>query len=283
MIGYQTYLDGSPNESLEYSDSIMKIKFDTKPNGIYFDIENLTKKNLYLIWDKSYFIEPDGGSSKALNTDILETSKEIRDKENYESIIPQKGHFVRFTCSSKNISFFDDYNSLTIYNEVTKSISTYAFYNKFYQTGEYWYLGEEKIPYTSDKDIPIFTKQQISKVQKVISTKNNLSLGFTIKNKENEIEYHFRFPIKTAEIFKKTSSDPSYIKVAELNKDNNFNPGTFLEPSKGIQEIKTIQDGNQNWIIIKCINCGEEIRITGTNRGNINCPKCGTLNTIGGK
>src|SRR4030042_1480044 len=77
-VSYQTYLEGNPDESLEYRDSIMKISFYTRPNGIYFDIENLTSNNLYLIWDKSYFIEPDGGSSKALNTDILETSKEIR-------------------------------------------------------------------------------------------------------------------------------------------------------------------------------------------------------------
>jgi len=92
---YQTYLKNNPEESLHYQDSIISVTFDVKPFGILFDIENLSEKNLYLIWDKSYFINPDGSTSKALNTDILETNSKIVEKENYESIIPQGQHLPK--------------------------------------------------------------------------------------------------------------------------------------------------------------------------------------------
>ena len=99
---------------------------------------------MFLIWDKSYFIEPTGNSSKALNTDILETNQKILAKENYESVIPQESHFARFTSSAKNLTSFSMYNSLTIYNEVTKTLNTNQAYSKFYLTAPYWYLGTKK-------------------------------------------------------------------------------------------------------------------------------------------
>ena len=222
LCTYQTYLDGSPNESIEFNDSIINVSFSPKPNGIYFDIENLTKNNLYLIWDKSYFIEPSGSSSKPLNTDILETNSAIRDKENYESVIPQGGHFMRFTCSAKNISLFSMYNSLTFYNEATKTISSNSDYSEFYLTGRYWYPGSKR-SYSSKSEIPSLDKAEITVIQKFISNNNKLGLGFTIKDKDKEIEYHFKFPIKKVVLSKKTADDYLYIPSYELNKDNAFN------------------------------------------------------------
>lgn len=137
---YQTYLEGSPDESLIFKDSLITISFDPKPNGVLFDIQNHTKNNLYLIWDKSYFIEPDGSSSKLLNTDILETNKTIVEKENYESVIPQQGHFPRFTCPAKNLSVFSSLNTNTIYNKALNKITTYAAYSEFFLSGPYWVL-----------------------------------------------------------------------------------------------------------------------------------------------
>lgn len=227
LVTYENYLVGSPNESLQYSDSILKIAFIPKPNGITFDIENLTKNNLYLIWDKSYFIDPNGGSSKPLNTDILETNSAIREKENYESVIPQNAHFMRFTSAATKISEFSIYNSSTVYSEIGKSVNTNTEYSKFYLTGKYWYTGSKR-SYNSKSEISNLDKQEISTVQKYIANNNNLGLGFTIKNKDKEAEYHFKFPIKKAIISKKTPSDYIYIKSYELNKNNEFNP-TIIE------------------------------------------------------
>jgi hypothetical protein len=227
MNSYHTYLDGSPNESLNFKDSIISISFDPRSNGIYFDVENLTKNNLYLIWDKSYFIEPSGNSSKTLNTDILETNSTIRDKENNESVIPQGGHFKRFTCSAKNVSLFSVYNSLTFYNEVSKTTNTYADYSKFYQTGSYWYLGSKR-DYESKGDIPNIDKQEISKITNFIKNNDNLGFGITIRNKQDIIEYNFKFPINKVQVSKKTNNDIGYVLSYELAKTNKFQAMPFI-------------------------------------------------------
>lgn len=272
LVTYQTYLDGNPDELLEYNDSLIKVKFDPKPNGILFDIENLTKNNLYLVWDKSYFIEPDGSSSKALNQDILETIKDIRDKESFISVIPQRAHFKRYTCSSKNLNEFSSYNSADFYSEALQSINTLAVYSKFYYKGAYWYLGE-KISYSSKSEIPNITNQVALEVQKRIISNNDLGMGLLLSNRDKEIEYHFKFPIKVAEVYKKTSQDPSYIKVIELNKNNNFKPIITQTP-------KTIYPSGTS-IIVKCIQCEKDFRVTGLTKGNVNCPYCGATNSIG--
>ena len=272
LVTYQTYLEGNPEESSEYSDSIIKVKFETKPNGILFDIENLTTNNLYLIWDKSYFIEPDGESSKAFNQDVLETAVSIRDKENYESVIPQKAHFKRFTCSSKNISLFSIYTSLTFYSEALKSINTNADYSKFNKTGTYWYLGEN-MSYSEKSEIPILNSIVAYKVQKEINERNSLSMGFTIKDKEQEIEYHFKFPLKKAEIFNKTSQDITYRKVIEFDKENGFKPPSDIQQVP----LQRIESGG---IIVTCIQCGKEFKITGTTKRKVNCPYCNAENII---
>jgi hypothetical protein len=220
---YETYLENSPDESLAFKDSTISITFSPKPNGIWFDIENHAKNNLYLIWDKSYFIEPSGSSSKPLNTDILETNKEIREKENYESVIPQGGHFVRFTCPAKNLSLFSMYNTTSFYNETTNKITTTADYSKFYLTGNYWYLGSKRDCDSKDA-IPNVDRAEIVSVQQFIQGNNNLGLGFTIRDKQKEIEYHFKFPIKNVKISKKTSQDVIYTLCYDLDKTNGFKP-----------------------------------------------------------
>lgn len=222
LVSYQTDLENSPNESLQFKDSIISVSFIPIPNGILFDIENLSKNNLYLIWDRSYFIEPSGSSSKLLNTDILETNSAIRDKENYESVIPKGAHFNRFTSPANKISLFSMYTSTSLYNEVTKTITSYADYSQLYLTSTYWNLSS-KMQYNSKKEIPGIDKVEIATIQKFIIYNNKLAVCFTIKNKEKEIEYHFRFPIKKVEISKKLNDDLTYILSYELTKDNGFN------------------------------------------------------------
>ncbi len=281
IVTYQTYLEGNPEESNEFIDSIMKINFDPRPHGIDFDIENLITNNLYLIWDKSYFIEPSGESSKALNQDVLVTASSIRDKENYESVIPQRAHFKRFTCSSTNISFLNTIESFSHYSELLKSINTYTITNKSWSSSVYWYIGED-ISYSSKSEIPMLNNRVVNKALKEINEKNNLAIGFTIKDKDKEIEYHFKFPIKKVEIYNRTSSDAKYTKIFELNKDNNFKVislgqrGSLINgPQKPQQRIES--DG----LIITCVECGKEFKLTGLTKGKVNCPYCNAVNIIG--
>jgi len=281
IVTYQTYLEGSPEESNEFIDSIMKINFDPRPHGIDFDIENRVTNNLYLIWDKSYFIEPSGESSKALNQDVLETASSIRDKENYESVIPQRAHFKRFTCSSKNISFFNTSESFSHYSELLKSINTYTITNKSWSSSVYWYIGEN-IPYSSKSEIPVLNNRVVNKALKEINEKNNLAIGFTIKDKDKEIEYHFKFLIKKVEIYNRTSSDAKYVKIFELNKDNNFEIiplGKSVSLTNGPK--KPQQRIESNGLIVTCVECGKEFKLTGLTKGKVNCPYCNAVNIIG--
>jgi len=281
LVTYQTYLEGNPDESNEFIDSIMKINFEPRPHGIFFDIENLTTNNLYLIWDKSYFIEPSGESSKALNQDVLETASSIRDKENYESVIPQRAHFKRLTCSSKNISFLNTYESFSHYSELFKSINTYTITDKRWSSSVYWYIGED-ISYSSKGEIPIINNRVVNKALKEVNEKNNLAIGFTIKDKDKEIEYHFKFPIKKIEIYNRTSSDAKYTKKFELNKDNNFKIISLGQPESLINgPQKPQQRIESDGLIITCVECGKEFKLTGLTKGKVNCPYCNAVNTIG--
>jgi hypothetical protein len=221
LTNYETYLLDDPEQDLVFSDSIISIRFDTKPNGIIFDIENHTDRNLFLLWDKSYFVDPSGNSSKLLNTDILETTKSITEKENYESIIPKGEHFRRFTCSVKNLSFFQTYNSYSILNEATNTISMNSYYNEFFLGGKYWYLGSKR-EYGSKSEIPTLDMLECREVKNFIQNNDQLGMGITIKNQDKEIEYHFKFRIKCVIISKKLPSDELFLPNFQLCKDDNF-------------------------------------------------------------
>jgi hypothetical protein len=100
---------------LPYQDSLLKFTFFPQPNGIFFEIQNLSDNNIFLLWDESYFIDPNNNSSKALNTDILNTQQKVIEKQNNESIIPKRGTFRRFTTSSKNLVSIEKIDFTTYY------------------------------------------------------------------------------------------------------------------------------------------------------------------------
>ena len=84
-VAYQTSLADS--DRLDFEDEYFAFKFVPLPNGIWFDIYNKTKTTAKIIWDKSYFIMPDGNSYKALNTDLLKEERRIAEKAKYLSLI----------------------------------------------------------------------------------------------------------------------------------------------------------------------------------------------------
>jgi hypothetical protein len=223
QVSYDTLIEGSKDGALQYNDSLVKIVLNPQANGVFFEIENYTKNSLYLIWDKSYFIEPNGGSSKLFNPDIFITTSIIRDKENYESIIPQMGHFARFTASATHLSEFSVFRSSTIFSENPSTIHSNTAYAKFYITGNYWYTGSTR-QYSSKKDIPNLDKQEISTVQKFIKNNNQLGLGFTIRDKNKELEYNFKLVFDKAIISKKMPDDFLFTPVYELSKKDGFEP-----------------------------------------------------------
>ena len=67
------------------------------------------------------------------------------------------------------------YTSNSLYNEVTKTITSYADYSQLYLTSTYWNLSS-KMQYNSKKEIPGIDKVEIATIQKFIIY-NNMSVG----------------------------------------------------------------------------------------------------------
>lgn len=233
LYTYDTYLENSPIKSLTFTDSLIRVDFYPLPNGVQIDIENLSPQNLYLDWEQSYFIKPDGSTSKALNTDILETSKDIVDKDNNVSIIPKGSHFIRFTCSAKDIDFFAFQTTSVFHNRITNTYNISSGYSEFFKRRPYWLLGGDR-QYNSKSELPSYHQNEAIRVQEFILNNNNLGLGFTLKYKGTELEYHFRLPIKSSTVFMKTSDDTfsGYLPVFHLAEANGFRPMSVKSKKK---------------------------------------------------
>ena len=54
--------------SFESSTTPLSFTIDPLYNGVVFTVRNNSDHTAKIIWDKSYFIMPDGNSYKALNT-----------------------------------------------------------------------------------------------------------------------------------------------------------------------------------------------------------------------
>jgi len=205
---YHTYLEQSENKDLKYNDSILSFQFWPQPNGIYFQIDNLTDNNMFLIWDKTYFIGPNGNSFKALNTDILETQDKLVDKENYESIIPSKSRFLRFTTPNSNISIMENRYTTILYSEIFNSINILDSYHKFFQGKPYWMLTSE-FKETMDMAEPDTKARQ--KAIDFMRNSDNLGIGFTFRIGDEYAEYHFNFKVSKVDIHRKSKGLDSEI------------------------------------------------------------------------
>lgn len=189
FVVYKTYLKDSTIDSLHYNDSRFSFDFLPVANSIYFKITNLLDTTAFLIWDKSYFIEPDGNSYNALNTDLLQENETVANKEDNKSIIPQHGTLLRFTTSATNYKKFTAYTTQTVnnlyYNFSISNMSS----NSFYTIGNYW-------PETIEN-----LNSQPHDISNYVINNNNLGLGLTIRVNDETCEYKFDFKIKELRIY----------------------------------------------------------------------------------
>lgn len=100
-VVYGFRLEGSEaGAPLETSDGAFSFKFWPNVAGIEFVAKNLTEDDASLDWDQSFFVQPDGNTYKALNTDVLDEANEIVMKSRYSSIIPAGAKLHRFTSAT---------------------------------------------------------------------------------------------------------------------------------------------------------------------------------------
>jgi hypothetical protein len=218
FIKYDTYLPNSdPSKTLQFKDDKFDFTFLPRENGIWFTIKNITNKPAILEWDRCYFVDPSGNSSKALNVDLLEGNKETEEKAKYESMIPSNGNFSRFTTSARNVDIFKKISVTEMkgflfsmeYSNVNVNIE------KFTNFGRYWPEYKPVISNNNSSPTSEGTSTELTRIRNFVLNNNNLGLGFGIKLNDTILDYKFDFKFKSVEIFKGSKESPdfqSYIK-----------------------------------------------------------------------
>lgn len=196
---YESVLSKSEN-LLSIEDEFEFIFFPTY-NGIVFEIRNNSDQTARIIWDKSYFIMPDGNSFKALNTDILKEDYEVVAKAKYVSTIPSNSKFKRFTTSALNSTKMH-YTTTSEFNsrfDVNSFSYTQIVNEEFILSNPYW------IPtIVIDSTVTDTTVSELLKpISDFINTHNNLGLGLVLEQNGTEKEYRFDFKIKKAHFIQK--------------------------------------------------------------------------------
>lgn len=195
---YDTYLEKSNPHSLQYQDSLFTFIFKPVSNGIYFKIDNLTKRPVYILWDNCYFILPNGNSSKALNVDLLSMTSEVLIKEKSESIVPPNSSYARFTNSNINLNLVETEHLITINNYFTTQNNTYSFstYSKYATYGSYW---PTELPNVVSLD------DYLPEIQNYIRDNDNLGIGFSLRLDSQIYEYRFNFKFENVDVYVKAS------------------------------------------------------------------------------
>jgi hypothetical protein len=201
---YNTHLLNSEPKSLVYKDTFFVFEFYPVPNGLYFNITNLSNVPATLEWDRCYFIEPTGNPSRALNIDGIREDTRTRERASNESVIPPHGSFGRFTTSALNVRKITSLDSKYIsysYKFISTSIGySSTILNTFYKYGRYWpdYIGPAFEPADTlhEKDIAL------PKISSYVRKNNNMGVGFCMRIKDTTIDYKFDFKIDKIAIYK---------------------------------------------------------------------------------
>jgi hypothetical protein len=199
LTEYSTHLLNSDPKSLGYKDSLFVFEFHPVPNGLYFNITNLSNVPATLEWDRCYFIDPSGNPSRALNVDGgMREDTRTHELPTNISIIPPQTSFGRFTTSALNVEVIRESNTeYYVYKKWGYSTTTY---NTFYQYGHYWpvYRGPEykasDTLHTNDTVLPY--------ISKYLKINNRMGVGFCIRIRDTTYDYKFDFKIDKIAIYK---------------------------------------------------------------------------------
>lgn len=201
---YHTHLLNSEPKSLEFKDSLFVFEFYPVPNGLFYNITNLTNDPVTLEWDRCYFIEPTGNPSRAINIDGVRENSRTNELPTNISIIPPKASFGRFTTSALNVQQFTSLKTKQTsyyYKFINTSVSySYATLYTIFNYGRYWpnYTGPVFEPadslHKNDLSLPI--------ISSYVRKNNNMGIGFCMRLKDTIVNYKFDFKIDKISIYK---------------------------------------------------------------------------------
>jgi len=220
-IIYESRLSKSGNLSSIEND--FEFIFFPTYNGIVFEIKNNSDQTARIIWDKSYFIMPDGNSFKALNTDILKEDYEVVAKAEYISTIPSNSKFKRFTTSALNSAKM----KYTTISEFNSKFNANSFSYKQIIKEEFILFNHYWIPTIMiESTVTDTTASELLKpICDFINTHNKLGLGLVLEHNGSEKEYRFDFIITKAHFIEKKAitSDESGTTEGEYFLEYTFN------------------------------------------------------------
>jgi len=187
---YNSYLTQSNNKSLSFEDSRFAFSFTLWPNGIFFTVKNKQDSTGYILWKDSYFINPDGNSYQALNTDVLNIDEKIMYRYDNKSPIAPLSNLTRFTTASNNVSSYVEYSTVAINkkfgNKSTKS--SVLSKNSFFSTGAY---RTREISTGSSRIL----KRRLAKLSEDTKKYNSLGMGLKIRIGKSLYRYKFNFKV----------------------------------------------------------------------------------------
>lgn len=211
-LDYSFELVGATAESpLRFADERFEFQFIPGPSGVAFQISNISSTDAVLVWDDCYFVEPDGNTYKALNTDALEEADAIVSKSRYTATIPAAARLARFTTASvkarqtsiAEMSEMERYYTsgttrwsssdglawtATTEGSSAWSASTFATVQKGYRTSLYW-----KTHFMATiHDAP----REVESIRGKLARNDRIGIGLKIDHAEGSTAYRFDFAIK---------------------------------------------------------------------------------------
>jgi len=96
--------DPIQSETLEFTDSLISIKFEIRKKEIGFNIKNKSNRAIKINWDEIVYISPSGAAHRVIHSGIRYID---RDKPQAPSVIPPNAYFSDIIVPSDNIYYLE--------------------------------------------------------------------------------------------------------------------------------------------------------------------------------
>ena len=96
--------DPIQSETLEFTDSLISIKFEIRKKEIGFNIKNKSNRAIKINWDEIVYISPSGAAHRVIHSGIRYID---RNKPQAPSVIPPNANFSDIIVPSDNIYYLE--------------------------------------------------------------------------------------------------------------------------------------------------------------------------------
>lgn len=198
-----------------FTDGRFTFDFIAVPTGVLFSITNETEEPAYLRWDDCYFVEPNGNTFNALNTDLIketDVNQTQAAKSQFLTQVPSNTTVTRFTTAITNaeadsiVTSVEVANILTTANytwsgsewswsvpSVSALVSSYAESFRTIRSEDYWYA--RKYYPTRMRGNHQQLVDDLASLTQRISRDRPMGLGLCIVTKNEPTNYRFDFTI----------------------------------------------------------------------------------------